>query len=273
MSFDQLDAGCWTPDFWASLNDYATKTLDGYAQLRKLIPQGPDAPNAYFVELPAATNSGGEMGFTVNTPQPVTRLRVKFRIKSEQSHDAANIHALVHRVAAEMARVEDIVLAYGKDSGFGKDTADNLAAGLLTGGKLANPPAGAGAKEVLATLREGVKGVRHNYAGSLNAAFGFESWMALVQEEKEDSGTKRAKATLGTPHGHIGQIPFDSKHAPNGLAVAVFAPDPGALDLVWTQRPTITHVSVENGDAVLRLEEAFVLRIKDQSALASTPTK
>src|SRR5262249_8421938 len=163
---------------------------------------------------------------------------------------------------AEMARLEDIVLAFGKAALLEEDAnVVDPGVGIFSSASDKADGDEASPKHVLDKLKEGVKHVRQQYPGALNAVLGFESYMALVQDDNKEPGLKRAKATLGG--GEVGQIPYNTTRAPRDKAIAVFAPDPGALDLVWTQRPQITHLQVTDGNALLRLEEAFVLRIKD----------
>src|SRR5687768_11679480 len=113
MMLETNDDAGWTPEEWTALNELARRTVADHAQLRTLLPEGPDAPNAYLVELPKLGPANAETGLTfeVATARKVTRLQVKFTIKSEQLHDLPRIRGLVQQVAMRLARLEDLVLA------------------------------------------------------------------------------------------------------------------------------------------------------------------
>ncbi|MBX3234357.1 MAG: hypothetical protein KIT84_40515 [Labilithrix sp.] len=283
MSPDQVDDAGWSPEDWSSFNELATATVEEHAQLRKIIPEGPSAPNAYLVELPVV--APGARGFHFNVPdtRKVTRVRVPFVITAEQLHDTANIRALIEHVARELALWEDRLLAFGPAAaGPGsippaggapalpnppndiKIENDPRTVGLLSGQGLT----GNGA-DVLDRMKQGVRSVRRRlHTKTLSAAVGFDAYMTLVQDPNRRLGLDRARDVLGSKDAALASVPPDDPACGRDEKLAVFTPDPGVLDLVWAQRPRISFVGTDNGDLKLRLEEAFLLRIKNSSAIA-----
>lgn len=268
----EIDAGFCDGD-WSSLDDLARGTVEHYAQLRKVIPTGPDQPNVYRVDVTTspARGDGKPFTFTDGEPQKVTRLRVEFKIEGDQSHDRANIEALVRTAAARLAQLEDLVLAYGKkasDHGTAPDTVEVHGPGILT--SKATETEGTTA---LIQLKECVRTLnRANRPGPYNAVMGFDARMSLVMGSK-DHDLDAGRRILGSVEAGIAQIPAEAAASKADHVVAAFVPDSSVLDLVWTQRPQIAHVSMTDGNMTLRLEEAFVLRIKDVKGIAIAEKK
>jgi hypothetical protein len=269
----------WSPEDWAALNELARRTVEEHAQLRTIIPEGPDAPNAYTVETPTvATTATGGLSFNVTAGVEVTRLRVLFTLKSNQLHDAPRIRALVQQVAMRLARLEDLVLALGETSKTKLQAGDEVEpkklnhAGLIGGTSNAK-------NDAIQALSDSALVVRSNgNGGVLSGAMGFAAWSELATKSagtKGDSGFSRARQALGAPDARLVALPpFDSAANPTTLdkRVLALAPNPGAIDLVWSYRPRITHLETTRGDSLLCLEEAFLLRIMDGSVVASDLT-
>lgn len=262
----EIDAGFCDSD-WSSLDDLARGAVEHHAQLRKVIPTAPDQPNAYRVDVSSApARENGPYTFTDGEPQKVTRLRVVFEIDGDQSHDRTNIEALVRTAAARLAQLEDLVLAYGKkaaEHGTAPDKVEVHGPGILTSG--ATETAGA---TPLIQLKECVRTLnRANRPGPYNAVLGFDARMSLVMGSR-DHDLDAGRRILGSVEAGIAQIPAESEAADGDHVVAAFVPDSSVLDLVWTQRPQIAHVATADGNMTLRLEEAFVLRVKDPKGIA-----
>ena len=276
MTPEQVEDSGWSPEDWSSLNTLAAATLAEHAQLRRIIPEGPEAPSAYLVEVPRATGGPDATdpakdvpyGFSVDATEPVTRLRVQLVVGAEQVHDLPRIRELVQRAAMRLAYVEDNVLAHGSAAGTPRTRASETVSESLRRAKgVFGAKADASKKEKLFdALNEGVRRVRREgYTGALRAAFGFEIWSRIAEEDES------ATSCLGPGDAASACVPPDGAPASDNRDrwAAIFAPDPGAIDLVWTQRPRIIYVGISDGNLTLRIEEAFLLRVKAPNAVAT----
>lgn len=282
MTPDQVEDAGWSPEDWASFNELATATVERHAQLRGVIPAGPSVPNAYNIESPTSvpapetqqgekpkpvTKTGEGMSFHVGPPTQVARIKVAFKVKAEQLHDADNIRALITRAANQLAQWEDRVIAYGNDKlGNPPGVALDLPVGLrglfttiLSDKGDAIPSVKRAAREVLL----------HGHQYPLAAACGLEAYLALVEGGTGSrSDLDRARDFLGSEDASIVRLPPDPTFGRDHV-VAVFHADISTMDLVWAQRPTISYAGTDDGDLKLRLEEAFLFRIKDVTGIAA----
>jgi len=268
MNHDQLDDVGWTPDQWTALNDQARQVVTDQAKLRPLIPAGPEMPNAYVVQTPPLL--GDPLEFDTEAPTlPVVRLRLKFVVRAEQLHDTALIGRLVDRAGRRLAAAEDAVLMYGglasltggvEARGLRKTT-PGLAtyAGVLAPPESGGPYAGLdGLVAAAAKLRE------RGWHGPFNAALDVNYWNALARTYpgRNTDGFRRGARILGSEQGSQFGLapPLDKDSEP--LAV-VFEPSESIVEFVTVHPPRLSHVEMDDGDLVLRIEEAFLLRLFD----------
>lgn len=270
MNQDQLDDVGWTPDQWTALNEQARQVVTAQAKLRPLIPAGPQMPNAYVVQTPPL--GGTPLAFDTQEPtRPVVRLRFRFVVRAEQLHDVVLVGRLVDRASRRIAAAEDAVLMYGGRAdltaydvevrGLGKETP-----GLATRpGGAAAPPVQNGPYVSLDGLVAATGAARdRGWFGPFNAALDVEYWNSLAASFAGSStdGFRRASRVLGSPQeSRLGLAP-KLKDAKYPLAV-VFEPCASILDLVTVHPPRLSHVEMKDGDVILRVEEAFFLRLFD----------
>jgi uncharacterized linocin/CFP29 family protein len=264
MTPDQVEDAGWSPELWAELNELAARTAEEHAQLRAILPRGPDAPNAYSVETSSFREADGVLSFQVETAKKVSRLSVRFRIEPEQLHDTHRIRDLVARAAMRLAQNEDHVLVLGYATAAPPDLAPPPDEGLLRPGI----PVIDRKDDHVEALTRAARCIRSaGYAGTFRAALGFDVWTALATKDpdKKITGLDRARLALGALDAAMVALP---PHAKSDASSIVFAPLPGALDLVWSKRTHIAYVGTTNGGLDLRVEEAFLLRVADPKALA-----
>ncbi|HTJ83353.1 MAG TPA: family 1 encapsulin nanocompartment shell protein [Polyangiaceae bacterium] len=262
MTPDQVEDAGWSPELWAELNELAARTAEEHAQLRTILPRGPDAPNAYSVETSSFREADGVLSFQVATSKKVSRLSVRFRIEPEQLHDTHRIRDLVARAAVRLAQKEDHVLALGYATAAPPDAAPPDE-GLLRPG-IPIVDCKDGHVEALTRAARCIRSA--GYAGTFRAALGFDVWTALATKDpdKTITGLDRARLALGALDAAMIALP---PHTESDASSIVFAPSPGALDLVWSKRTHIAYVGTTNGGLDLRVEEAFLLRVADPKAL------
>lgn len=265
MTPDQLQDAEWTPEMWDSLNELARKVVEANAQLRKLIPRGPDAPNAYSVVIPKFESSGGVLELDVTKTIPVTRIRYKLRIKSHQLHDIEAIKLLVTRAAESFAHLEDRVLARGETwKTTEEDCPQKVEPAEGNCRIVGDPPETEEPGGIIEALIDKANEVHASGASStLHAVAGQTIRKELVAERVQHSrrdGIERAKQALGSPASQIVFLPLPDKLA---RSVTVFPASPATLDLVWAQPVRLAYVGTNDGDLELRLEEAFCLRTLD----------
>lgn len=263
MTPDQLQDAEWTPEMWDSLNELARKVVEERAQLRKVIPRGPDAPNAYTVSVPRIVKGAGIIEIDTNASKPVTRIRYKLRIKAHQLHDLATIKLLVIKTAEQLARLEDFTLAFGNSHAFPDKGVSTLIENLVRSNHLVRTPAPRSVN-VITSIIEAAHEIRQKDAiGPLHAVLGSKAWDELAKKDvgARVPGLEEAKHALGSPEARLARLPAvgdDYDHT-----VTVFSASPTVLDLVWAQPVRMTHVGTDDGDLMLRLEQAFYLRIID----------
>ena len=268
MNHDQLDDVGWTPDQWTALNDQARQVVTDQAKLRPLIPAGPEMPNAYVVQTPPL--GGAPLEFDTEAPTlPVVRLRIKFVVRAEQLHDTALIGRLVDRAGRRLAAAEDAVLMYGGLAVLGADVdARGLrieTPGLATYGGAIVTPVGGGPFAALDGLVAAARDLRkRGWHGPFNAALDVDYWNALAMTfpGRNTDGFRRAARILGSEQ--------DSRFglAPPGLGsedplAVVFEPSASIVELATVHPPRLSHVEMKDGDVILRIEEAFLLRLFD----------
>lgn len=89
MTLAQVEDTGWSPELWDSLNDLARPTVAAHTHVRALIPEGPEAPDAYVVEMPGFGAIEDALELEVRTAAEVQELEQRFRIHQKQLHDTA----------------------------------------------------------------------------------------------------------------------------------------------------------------------------------------
>lgn len=279
MTLEHVDDAGWGPELWDSFNELAAGTVNERAQLRRVIPAGADAVNAYVVEVPqitpAAVASGGSDTFEfdvrkANMREP-TRIRVKIKIKAHQLHDSARIRNVIEQAAMMVARVEDTALAHGPaaaPSQFikGADADDK---GLF--GQGGDAGSGDNPFGMLALAIDTIR--KSHHTGHLRAVFGNALWKDITSRDlgTKITGIDRVCHQLGAEASGLAAVP--PLDAGTNHSVAVFVPSASALDLVWVQRPHLAYVGASDGDLILCVEESFALRVMDKTAIAVAAKK
>lgn len=270
MTPDQLDDAGWSPEQWDALNGLARATVDKHGRVRRLIPEGPKMPGAYTVSAPKYIAGPPPRYKTDEGSKAVVRMRAKFAIAAEQVGDLDLVGRMVVGRARTLAAAADDVLVNGGavvgSYGSGDDVhAVGLVAGtvgLAAGGSVGDPkPFDAIAKAVGVLRTAGRIGP---FAGVFSAAL----WNALVLETAgggSRDGIDRAAELLEADRSFIGLVKDGGAAKPFGV---IFEPSATAVDLVTVHPPRIAFVHFADGDLVLRVEEAFFLRVMDETALA-----
>lgn len=245
MTLAQVEDIGWGPELWDSLNDLARTTIAAHTHVRALIPEGPEAPNAYVVEMPGFADTEEVLEFDVTTTKRVDELEQRFRIHTRQLHDTVRVRHLVQNVALRYAKLEDRKLA------------DDL--GLFRGQM---PPH---ARSVVETFSNAAAALRaRDVVGTLHAVVNFTLWSRLVagSDDRRISDFERAQLALGSTQSRIVSVQPQRGEDHDYIYRAVILPyNPAALDLVWAQHPGLTHVDTDKGSLNFALQSRFKLRL------------
>lgn len=246
------------------------------ARLRKIIPEVHMPGARYGVVVPDLDLEDNESFLSATTKgarEPV-RLTVELQFDTTQIQDEALALDLATTAARRLARAEDETLAYGGSyeisppvkreegdiEGLFADAVDNqrfpktrLDLSLPANTKLTT------------AIARAVAALDTHQTGPYAAALATEAWTEYVELE-----SKKRREVLGTlADGSVVPIGATADYGDEDTYAVVLSTDPGSVDLVRVQKPTLTRRGfTPTGNPRCILEGQFLLRVKQSNAAA-----
>ncbi len=271
----------WTTDVFGNLTAAIRAEHARHARVRKVVPAGPGEPGAYGVVVPDVRVQGGFVG-TQNVQKTIvnpTRLRVEFRIRTEELEDLELAESIARRAARQLALAEDLVLCFGHQAVHG------AVLGVTQHGAVAHH---------LFEVEGGDVVTEDDDGHQLDGAHRFEK---NVKKAATALSTETARGPLLSPYSTVvtGRAWSDASESYTGSKSALdvartrfdiaelaqvpdggeqneylvlFPPDSNILDLVEVLAPTCSFRGWTDEDSArMIIESSFVLRIKDPSGI------
>lgn len=275
----------WTEDRWTAVQDKLDTALARTAKCRMVVPRGPDQIGEKAVSIPVIATGPGIKYGADKIASPV-HVYVDIELDDQHTDNQEDVFRLVQAGAAELGVREDQELVKGAPVGRGaKPPGRAIRNGDLVRGRLGRDPAaaagttatpiGAGGgvpptgQQTVAAIATAVAALE---AANRPGAFGLILHNAVL-------ASLRVPAVAGAPpwiqqvEQLIGSSEIAGTSALDGSLNAgqvcgtLFRLDPAAVDLVHTQKPTLTVLGRSGGQTSLRIEEEIVLRMMDQTAV------
>lgn len=259
----------WTEERWNAVQEAAEQSIERTAKCRSVIPIAPDQIGAKTVLVPTVKR-GKDGGYHLDTENVITpeQLSMKLKFDDRHSEDEEMILRLVESAAAELGSIEDkTVLAKGTNESPRKsyiiskkmeESDKSVSLTSKNGTGLINA-----VSEALSKLEANI---RPGPCGLLLGTW-FFSLLCRPVEAGKAPPLHQIEPLIGSSE-ITGTSALAGKDACEGDVCGIlFRNEPAALDIVFTQTPTVTVVERTGGETVLRVEEELATRMLDEAGV------
>jgi uncharacterized linocin/CFP29 family protein len=260
----------WTEQRWAAVQEAVNRALARTAKCRQVIPKGPELIGAKTVPVAMVTGTPLELKDDVTAP---VALSVPLQFDDQHADDEPAIIRLIESAAAELGKQEDLrILSATK----GTPRNAKMIPWALATAKVATNPielAGNDATSILAAITAAVSEIEKDRPGPAGLILANDLLAVLRQPVRagEAPPLNQAEQLIGTSE-IVGTSALDK--AGKGVVCGIlFRVEPGAMDLVHTQLPTVTVLERTGGKTKLSVEEEIALRVLDDKAIVRIKTK
>lgn len=253
-----VDLVGWSPQDWDNVREAARKGYDSAAQVRSVIPIGPKPTDPYFVAVPDIGPNAKDSVLEARSVKGIPPIRLKhpFRVKSDQLGDLPLVCQLARRAGQAIGGVESTVLSIGGVGTVNGVTIEGTVASLRDAANNVGSSA-----DVFDLIRDGITALNGNgHYGSFALVMGPVLWAAYHKVE----GTRSGSAKLASLLGEEGRIAMAPGAADAGFLIAIGS---FALDIVQFDDLSVGLLEVTGGNVVLQVEERFLLRKMDPTAI------
>jgi uncharacterized linocin/CFP29 family protein len=281
----------WTDTRWIAVQDAVDKALARTSKCRQVVPKEADQIGAKAVVVP---NIGAGYPLAYGADTIATPVHVYFDVRLDDDHvdNDEDILRLIHAGASQLGVLEDEEIIHGAPSavvalvaaapGRGVRAARNpallryrigRAPGVAAGGPgttaigAALPvPTG---QEIITAIARAVAAletaVRPGPCGLL-----LNNQLLAVLRVPPVAGAaplvQQVDQLIGSSE-IAGTSTLDGPLVAGGVCGILLRLEPAAVDLVQTQKPTVTVLDRAGGQSNLRIEEEVVVRVTDQAAV------
>lgn len=272
----------WSDERWAAVNEAADRALARTAKCRQVVPKGSDQLGDKAVVIPNVV-AGPPLAFGPDTVASPIQLFVDVQIDDQHIENEGSVLRLVEAGASQLGVLEDQEVVQGAPAAAAAARVPRNPA--LMRGRLGRAAGGAAGGPGTTTI---------GAAGAMPTAGQIMTAIASAAADLENVGrpgpcglllhntllaVMRVPAVAGAPpliqqveqligsSEIAGTSALDGSLNPGDVCGILLRLEPAAVDLVHTQKPSVTVLGRAGGQTALRVEEEIVLRVMDQGAI------